>query len=400
MRYRPNTLITVFSLLSGLVLAAAVQAQSVPQTGRQANTILAALQHITLPPGFKIQLYAIVPGARQIAVAPDGGLVVVGTRGSDLWAVSHTTQSSLANQVVRYAPMLHFDLPNGVCFAKDGTLYSVEFNRVRAFHQAQNDYENKEISSTVLTESLIPATVSNRNHGARVCRVGPDKKLYIALGQPYNVPPKDKLASYRKTGMMGIIRMNLDGTHREVYATGIRNSVGLDFNPVDGTLWFTDNQVDLMGDDIPPGEINRATRIGQDFGFPYYGGGQTRTHEYQADTPPTGLIAPEVEMDAHAADLGMTFYDAKQFPKKYQRGIFSAQHGSWNRSTPIGARIMFTTVHADGTVGPTEVFAQGWLRPNHSYSGRPVDVAVLPDGSLLVSDDHAGALYRISYESR
>ncbi|MBP6020281.1 MAG: PQQ-dependent sugar dehydrogenase [Burkholderiaceae bacterium] len=399
MRYRLNTLITALSLLCGLMLPTAGHADSVPQTGRQANAILAALQHITLPPGFKIQLYAMVPGARQLAVAPTGGLVFVGTRGSNLWAVTNTTQHDLANQVFRYAPTLNFDLPNGVCFAKDGTLYSVEFNRIRAFPKAQSDYKNKEVSSTLLMEPLVPATVSSRNHGARVCRVGSDQKLYIALGQPYNVPPKDKLTSYRKTGMMGIIRMDLDGTHREVYATGIRNSVGMDFNPADGTLWFTDNQVDLMGDDIPPGEINHVTQIGQDFGFPYYGGGHVRTLEYQADKLPAGLVAPEVEMDAHAADLGMTFYDASQFPKKYQGGIFSAQHGSWNRSTPIGARIMFTAVKSDGTAGATEIFAQGWLRADHSYSGRPVDVAVLPDGSLLVSDDQAGALYRIFYES-
>lgn len=397
MRYRLNPLITALSVLCGLGLATAAQAEYVPQTGQQANTIQAALQHITLPPGFKIQLYAVVPGARQIAVAPKGGVVFVGTRNSKLWAVSNTTQAGLAKEVIRYAPALNFDLPNGVCFAKDGTLYSVEFNRIRAFPQAQSDYKNKAVNSTVVMEPLVPASVTSRNHGARVCRVGPDQRLYIALGQPYNVPPKNTLALYRKTGMMGIIRMALDGTSREVYATGIRNSVGLDFNPADGTLWFTDNQVDLMGDDIPPGELNRATKIGQDFGFPYYGGGLVRTHEYQNDTLPAGLVAPEVDMDAHAADLGMTFYSASQFPKKYQGGTFSAQHGSWNRSTPIGARIMYTAVNADGTAGKTEVFAQGWLRPDRSYSGRPVDVAVLPDGSLLVSDDHAGALYRISY---
>jgi glucose/arabinose dehydrogenase len=177
----------------------------------------------------------------------------------------------------------------------------------------------------------------------------------------------------------------------------VRNSVGMDFNPANGELWFTDNQVDGMGDNIPPGELNRATGPGQEFGHPWFGGGTVRTKEYAGDTPPEGIVHPEVEMDAHAADLGMTFYTGKAFPKKYRGGIFSAQHGSWNRTDPIGARVMFTSVNEDGTVGTTEVFADGWLDENGEYLGRPVAIAVLRDGSILVSDDLAGALYRISY---
>ena len=189
-----------------------------------------------------------------------------------------------------------------------------------------------------------------------------------------------------------------DGTGREVFARGIRNSVGMDFNPKDKTLWFTDNQSDYMGDDIPPGELNRAPKADLDFGFPWYGGGHTRTNEYMDETPPEGLVFPEVEMVAHAADLGMTFYTGSQFPAKYRGGIFSAQHGSWNRTVPIGARVMFTSLKPDGTADKTDVFADGWLNEKGSYEGRPVDVAQLPDGSLLVSDDFNGALYRITYE--
>ncbi len=191
--------------------------------------------------------------------------------------------------------------------------------------------------------------------------------------------------------------MNRDGSGREVYAYGVRNSVGMDFNPANGELWFTDNQVDGMGDDIPAGELNRVTAMGQNFGFPWYGGGHTRTNEYDKDDPPAGVIFPEVEMVAHAADLGMTFYTGKMFPENYRGGIFSAQHGSWNRTTPVGARVMFTAVNADGSVGETTAFAEGWIDENQEYLGRPVDVTQLRDGSLLVSDDLAGAIYRISY---
>jgi glucose/arabinose dehydrogenase len=230
-----------------------------------------------------------------------------------------------------------------------------------------------------------------------VCRIGPDNKLYITLGQPYNVPAREKLDLYNKWGIGGVIRMDRDGKNREVFARGVRNSVGMDFNPKDGTLWFTDNQVDGMGDEIPAGEINRAPKPGLNFGFPWFGGGKTRTEDYKGDTPPADVIFPEVEMPAHAADLGMHFYVGSQFPAKYKGGIFSAQHGSWNRTKPVGARVMFTSLKEDGTADKTEPFAEGWLTANGEYLGRPVDVAELADGSLLVSDDLVGAVYRISY---
>jgi glucose/arabinose dehydrogenase len=228
--------------------------------------------------------------------------------------------------------------------------------------------------------------------------IGPDNKLYITLGQPFNVPAPEKLTLYDKWGIGGIIRMDRDGKNREVFARGVRNSVGMDFNPGDGTLWFTDNQVDGMGDDIPPGELNRAPRPGMHFGFPWFGGGKVRTHEYKDATPPANVTFPEIEMPAHAADLGLSFYTGTMFPAKYRGGIFSAQHGSWNRTTPVGARIMFTSLKPDGSADRTEVFAEGWLDPaTGQYRGRPVDVAPMRDGSLLVSDDFAGAIYRITY---
>jgi glucose/arabinose dehydrogenase len=219
------------------------------------------------------------------------------------------------------------------------------------------------------------------------------------MGQPFNVPGKEKLDLYSQVGIGGIVRMNaFDGSGREVFARGVRNSVGMDFHPKTGELWFTDNQVDGMGDDQPPGELNRATKAGLNFGFPWYGGGKVRTAEYKDSKPPGDTVFPELEMAPHAADLGMTFYTGTKFPQKYQNGIFIAEHGSWNRTTPIGARVMFVSLKANGSADKAEVFAEGWLDPEtKQYRGRPVDVAVMRDGSLLVSDDFAGAIYRITY---
>lgn len=389
----------VDKLLKMEVTGTSLELESVPQKGAKHEALTRNLKNVTVPDGFKISLYAVVPDARHMAVGPSTGVVFVGTRKTKMWAVTDSAKVRVADSVTRFAPSVSMKVPNGVCFSRDGILYSVEHNRVLAYPAAEFFYGGPDVAADVVVpqDKLIPVEEESFNHGARTCRIGPDNKLYITMGNPYNVPPKEKIEVYNKYGMMGILRMDRDGTNREVYAYGVRNSVGQDFNPSDKTLWFTDNQVDGMGDDIPPGELNRATKIGQNFGFPYYGGGDVRTVEYMDEEPPADVVFPEVEMDAHAADLGMTFYTGKMFPEKYQGGIFVAQHGSWNRTTPIGARVMFTSLSEDGTADKTEVFAEGWLTPNNEYLGRPVDVAMLPDGSLLVSDDYAGAIYRISY---
>ena len=370
----------------------------VPQTGPKVDAIKKTLTKIKLPPGFHIELYAMVPDARHIAVGPQGVVTFVGTRKSKVWAVTDRGKSGVADEVKEFAPSIAKNLPNGMCFSRDGFLFSIEQNRVLSYAAAEFFYESPDVAvSAVVPEGeLIPKDAESFNHTARVCRVGPDNKLYISLGQPFNVPPPDKLAAFGKYGIGAIIRMDQDGKNREIYVNGIRNSVGLDFSPKDKTLWFTDNQVDGMGDDIPPGEMNHATKMGQNFGFPWYGGGHTRTTEYKNETPPADVVFPVVEEVAHAADLGMTFYSGKMFPAKYQGQIFSAQHGSWNRTVPIGARVMLTTIKEDGTA-KSEPFAEGWLDENGEYLGRPVDVAQMRDGSLLVSDDLNGALYRITY---
>ncbi|MEO6407977.1 MAG: PQQ-dependent sugar dehydrogenase, partial [Burkholderiaceae bacterium] len=337
-----------------------------------------------------------------MAVAPSTNMLFVGTRKNTVWAVTNRNSGDVATEVKPFAPSAKFHVPNGVCWTKDGFLVVVEHNRVLTFPAAEFFYEGGDVAvgEVVPQGKLIPVEEESYNHHARTCRVGPDGLLYITLGQPFNVPPRNKLALFTKVGIGGIVRMDAsDGSKREVYATGIRNSVGLEFNPKDKTLWFTDNQTDGMGDDIPSGEINRATKAGQFFGYPWKQGKTRITDEgYDKDPLPANITDPQVYTDSHSADLGLAFYTGNKFPAKYQGGLFSAQHGSWNRTKPIGARIMFTSLKSDGTADKTEVFAEGWLDADTGlYRGRPVDVAMMKDGSMLISDDFAGALYRVSY---
>jgi glucose/arabinose dehydrogenase len=380
----------------------AMDIPQVPQGGAKAEAIKKNLARIKLPAGFRIGLYAIVPDARHMAVGPQGVVVFVGTRKNKVWAVTDRDKDRVADEVKEFAPSISFAVPNGVCFSKDGFLFLAEQNRVLVFPAAEFFYEGPDVAAFVVVKQgeLIPREEESYNHTARACRVGPDDKLYISLGQPFNVFPPAKMDLYQRTGIGGIIRMSREGKEREVFAWGVRNSVGMDFNPKDGTLWFTDNQVDGMGDDQPPGELNRADKPGMNFGFPHYGGGKTRTTEYKDQQAPADVTFPQIEMAAHAADLGMMFYSGQMFPQAYRGGIFNAQHGSWNRTKPVGARVMFTSLKEDGTADKTEVFAEGWLTENGEYLGQPVDVAQLPDGSILVSDDFAGAIYRIWYEGR
>ena len=373
----------------------------VPQTGANANAIKENLKRVKLPAGFKIELYAIVPDARHMAIAPSTNMLFVGTRKTTVWAVTNRNSGDVATEVKSFAPSLKFTNPNGVCWTKDGFLIVAEHNRILNFPAAEFFYEGPDVAviEVVPQGGLIPVEEESYNHGARVCKVGPDGMLYVSLGQPFNVQPRDKIDLYNKVGIGGMVRVDpFSGAKREVYATGIRNSVGHDFDPKDGTLWFTDNQTDGMGDDIPNGEINRITAKGQFFGYPWKQGRTRMTeHGYDKDPLPANITDPQVYTVAHAADLGMSFYTGKMFPAKYQGGFFSAQHGSWNRTTPVGAQVLFTSLKADGTADKTEVFAQGWLDSNGLYRGRPVDVAVMKDGSILISDDFAGALYRVTY---
>lgn len=384
----------------------------VPQTGANANAIRENLKRVKLPPGFRIELFAIVPDARHMAVAPSTNMLFVGTRKTTVWAVTDRNSDGVADEVKSFAPSLKFTNPNGVCWTKDGFLIVVEHNRVLNFPAAEFFYEGPDVAviEVLAQGKLIPPDEESFNHGARTCRVADDGKVYVTLGQPYNVQPKEKVALYEQLGIGGMIRFNaFDGSGREVVAKGVRNSVGMDINPKDKTVWFTDNQTDGMGDDTPPGELNRITRPGsggEHFGYPYIHGnnvviaGTGAAPDLRGMNPPAQWTRPQVEFPAHQAQLGMAFYNGKMFPAQYQGGIFVAAHGSWNRTKPSGALINFVPVKADGTAGANSVFAEGWLDENTgTYRGRPVDVAVMKDGSLLVSDDFAGAIYRITYSA-
>ncbi len=377
-----------------------LELETVDQGGDRAAALRAIVDRIKVPAGFKISLYAVVPDARHMAVGNNVGTVFVGTRKTAVWAVTDRDRNRVADEVKRFAPSVDMSVPNGVCFSKDGFLYVAEHNRLMIYPAAEFFYEGPDVAIGVVKAPLVPVEEESFNHGARTCAIGPDDKIYVTQGQPYNVPPPSKMDLYDRTGVGAIVRMNRwNGSEWEVYAKGIRNSVGLGFNPANGDLWFTDNQVHGMADDIPPGELNRATGPGQHFGFPWFGGGKARTDEYKDSEPPVDVTFPAVEMDPHAADLGMTFYEGKMFPARYRGGLFSAQHGSWNRTTPVGARVMFTSLDEEGGAAGTEVFASGWLdEETGEYYGRPVDVVPYLDGSLLVSDDTAGAIYRIWYE--
>ncbi|KKL65948.1 hypothetical protein LCGC14_2149860, partial [marine sediment metagenome] len=246
----------------------------IEQGGEYAEGIKATLEKITLPDGFKIELYAIVPDARHMAVGPQGIVTFVGTRKDKVWAVTDRNKDRKADEVKDFAPSLTFTIPNGPCFSDDGFLYIAEQNRVLLFPAAEFFYESPDVAAfnLVAQGDLIPEDEESFNHTARVCKIGPDGMIYISLGQPFNVPAPEKMEKYNKHGIGGMIRMNTDGTGREVYTRGIRNSVGHDFHPETGELWFTDNQVDGMGDEIPPGELNRIPAAGMWYGFPYYGG--------------------------------------------------------------------------------------------------------------------------------
>ena len=384
----------------------------VPQDKQYAENLRKVLQRIKLPEGFKIDLFAIVPDARGMAVSRNTAAVWVGTRKSTVYSVNDRDMDNVADTVDEFSPSVKFDIPAGACYSPDGFLFIAERNRVMMFPAAEYFMEGSDTVAVPIVKQgeLIPPEEESYNHTARACVIGPDNKIYITLGQPFNVTPPEKVDLYRKWGIGGIVRFDRDGSHREVVLTGMRNSSGLAFNPKDGSLWFTDNQVDGMGDEIPPGELDRVPatngklHLGGWYGFPYYGGGSTRTDEYKGKTIPKDLadkyVKPEVEMVAHAADLGMMFYTGNMFPAKYHNAIFSAQHGSWNAVKPRGARVMVTYLDAKGHAVKTEPFAEGWMNEEGVYLGRPVDVKQYFDGSILVSDDKAGAIYRISYQGK
>ena len=367
-------------LIPSQVLASILTVTSCTSNGSSAKL---PLDKIKLPPGFKISVYAEnVSGARSMSLSPTGTLFV-GTRGEgNVYAFRDTNGDYRADQVHTIASGL--EMPNGVAF-KDGSLYVAEVNRVLRF----DNIESK------LTNPPKPAVVNDnfpgdRHHGWKFIRFSPDGHLYVPVGAPCNICER------KDSRYASIMRMKPDGTGLEVFASGIRNTVGFDWHPLRKELWFTDNGRDWLGDNMPPDELNYAPKKGMHFGFPYCHGQGISDPEYGNNHKCGEFTPAAIELGPHVAALGMRFYTGDMFPKEYQNQIFIAEHGSWNRKNPIGYRITSVRLENNQPV-KYETFAEGWLQ-NGEVWGRPVDVLVMPDGSLLVSDDYANAIYRITYQ--
>lgn len=364
----------VNAIIAGLVLVLT----GAPDGNAQNNLPLSLIK---LPPGFKISVFARVPEARSMAVAPPLNGVFVGNRsGSRVYFALDQDQNGTAEDTAQIANRLQS--PNGLAW-KDGRLYVAERHQV--FRVAIPDLDSLGKQAPEILFDKLP----NKGwHGWRYIAFDPQGRLHVAVGSPCNICTVNGLEGT-------IIRLTGNGGHT-VVARGIRNSVGIDFHPRTGQMYFTDNGADGMGDLVPPDELNHAARDGLHFGFPYFGGGSTRTRQFKGRPLPKDNTSPVVNFGAHAAALGVHFYRGTQFPPAYRNDAFVAQHGSWNRSDPFGYRVMRIRMDATGKVLGKEVFADGWLQNGRAW-GRPVDIKELPDGSLLVSDDAANVLYRIWY---
>lgn len=368
--------------VSHFFLAAAIALiLTLPRAATSAGEDL-PLEMIKLPPGFKISIYARIAGARSMTLGEQGALFV-GTRPEGrVYAVLDHKKAGKADEVITVADGLN--TPNGVAF-KDGALYVAENNRIIRYEGIESRLRNPP-RPEVVTDSLPSRT----HHGWRYLRAGPDGKLYISIGAPCNICDEP--------GFAAIKRLNTDGTGMEVFASGVRNSIGFDWHPQTKDMWFTDNGRDWLGADMPPDELNHAPRQGMHFGYPYCHGNDILDPEYGKGRTCAGYTPPAMALGPHVASLGMRFYSGDMFPGMYRNQIFIAEHGSWNRSKKIGYRISLVYLEGNRTL-KYEPFAEGWLQGESAW-GRPVDVQVMPDGALLVSDDKAGVIYRITYGSR
>ena len=339
------------------------------------------LTQLKLPEGFHIRVYAEgVTGARSLSLSPNGTLFVGTRSGGRLYALRDEDGDHQAERVIILASGLN--RPNGVAF-KDGDLYVAEISRILRYRDIEAHLDNP--PQPEIVNDTFP---TDRSHGWKFIRFGPDGLLYVPVGAPCNIcASPDPYAS--------IGRLDPSTGDFEVVARGVRNSVGFDWHPETGEMWFTENGRDWLGDDMPPDELNRVTADGQHFGYPYCHGTDIADPDFGAQRGCGEFVPPVQELGPHVAALGMRFYSGSMFPAEYRNQIFIAEHGSWNRNRKIGYRLTLVSLAADGTVR-YEPFAEGWLQGESNW-GRPVDVLVMPDGSLLVSDDQAGLIYRISY---
>ncbi|MAG21328.1 MAG: PQQ-dependent sugar dehydrogenase [Candidatus Marinimicrobia bacterium] len=368
--------------ISPLVLAAILKVCTPIQVDGNGDL---PLDEIVLPPGFEIQLYASdVPNARSMTLSSSGVLFVGTRREGNVYAIRDEDGDFHADEVIVIDEGLN--MPNGVAF-RDDDLYVMEVNRLLRYNDIEDHLDAP--PDPVVVYDRYP---TDSHHGWKFIRFGPDGMLYIPVGAPCNICDEedDRYAS--------ITRINHDGNGFEIFSHGVRNTVGFDWHPVTEELWFTDNGRDWLGDDMPPDELNRAPEKGVHFGFPYCHGEDILDPEFGEGQDCADYVSPAQELDPHVAALGMRFYTGDMFSENYRDQILIAEHGSWNRSIPIGYRLMLVELNGDDVVG-YKVFAEGWLQGMTAW-GRPVDVLVMPDGSLLVSDDFAGVIYRITYTGR
>lgn len=339
---------------------------------------------VNLPEGFRIELFAKVPEARTLVVVPELEVIFVGQRkGSTIHAIIDKGMDGRAEAVTR--ALTGLNSPNGITW-RDGWLYVAEQHRLVR-------YAATSLKTLMAAEPqvLFDDLPDDPWHGWRYARFGPDSMLYVSIGAPCNICVTEGLEG-------SIVRFDPTDWKPEIVASGVRNSVGFDFDPVTGVLHFTDNGADGMGDDSPPDELNRLDQPGQWFGFPYFGGGADRTPDFEDSPLPHDATPPIIAFGAHVAALGVSFYEGSQFPRDYRHDAFVAQHGSWNRSIPDGYRVTRVRFDEDRNVVGREVFADGFLSDSGSAWGRPVDVKEFVDGSLLISDDRQGAVYRVWHE--
>ena len=376
-----HSLLIAFSL----ILASCSSQTAVAQDTDYASL----LNRIQLPEGFRISVYAAnVKDARSLAMTPDGKTIFVGNRRkNNVYALTDTDGDMVADQ--RHTIATGLTMPNGVAY-KDGDLYVAEVNTIHRFPDIMNNLDKPE------SEVIYNGYPADRHHGWKFIAFGPDGKLYVPVGAPCNVCDKEAENEVYAT----ITCMNPDGSNVEVYARGVRNSVGFAWHPETGKMWFTDNGRDLMGDDMPACELNCVTKSGQHFGFPFWHQGDIADPDFGAKFPREKFIEPKYKFEPHSAPLGLRFYRGDMFPAKYKNNLIVAQHGSWNRSPEAGHtgyQLRFVRVEGD-RVANSEIFASGWLDKNNNKGlGKPVDVMEMPDGSLLVSDDVAHCIYRITY---
>lgn len=344
------------------------------------------LGDIQLPSGFSISIYAdSVKNARSMALG-DNGTVFVGSRDAgNVYALVDKDGDGVAEQ--KFVLATGMNEPNGIAF-KDGVLYIGEIDKIYKLEGIENNLANP--GKPVLVYDSLP---SDKHHGWKYMAFGPDGKLYLQIGAPCNICDDNVTKDPRYAT---IDRINPDGTGFEIFSHGIRNSVGFDWHPETKELWFTENGRDNMGDNVPPDELNHAPTQGLHFGYPYCHAGDIPDPEFGKGKNCADYVAPALKLHPHAAALGMKFYTGNQFPGAYKNQIFIAEHGSWNRSEPIGYQVMLARMEGNKAVS-YEPFATGWLKDGKAW-GRPVDVLQLKDGSLLVSDDHANLVYRISYQ--